>query len=35
MQVLRQVIKRMFEEGGGVFRSPTDTGCLLARHPFS
>jgi len=33
MQVLREVITRMFEEGGGLFRSATDAGCFLARRP--
>jgi SAM-dependent methyltransferase len=33
MQALRDVIRRMFDEGDGVFRSPTDTGCFLARRP--
>ena len=33
MQVLRDVISRMFEEGGGVLRSANDTGCFLARRP--
>ena len=33
MQLLREVIARMFDEGDGLFRSPTDTGCFLARRP--
>ncbi len=33
MQLVREVIARMFDEGDGVFRSPTDTGCFLATRP--
>jgi hypothetical protein len=33
MQALREVIARMFEEGGGVFRSAAEAGCFLARRP--
>jgi SAM-dependent methyltransferase len=33
MQALRDVIRRMFEEGGGVLRSANDSGCFLARRP--
>jgi SAM-dependent methyltransferase len=33
MQALRDVIARVFEEGGGVFRSATEAGCFLARGP--
>jgi SAM-dependent methyltransferase len=33
MQTLRGVIARMFEEGGGVFRSATEAGCFLSRRP--
>jgi SAM-dependent methyltransferase len=33
MRALREVVERMFEEGGGVFRSATEAGCFLARRP--
>ncbi len=33
MQALRDVIARMFEEGGGVFRSAAEAGCFLSRRP--
>jgi SAM-dependent methyltransferase len=33
MDALRGVIERMFQEGGGVFRSAQEAGCFLARRP--
>jgi SAM-dependent methyltransferase len=30
---VREVIERYFEDGGGVLRTPVDSGCFVARHP--